>query len=61
MDSGSSGDGRLLLHLKYLNKAIIGTLEKLEGFVSSKVFASHVSCMHALNYPKEAVFWFRFS
>ena len=33
MDSGSSGDGRVLLHLKYLNKAIIGTLEKLEGLL----------------------------
>ena len=31
-------DGRGLLRLKYLDKATIGTLEKIEGFVSSKVY-----------------------
>ena len=32
-----------MLRLKYLNKAIIGTLEKIKGFVSSKVYCR--SCM----------------
>ena len=47
IDSGPSGNGRGLLRLKYLNKAIIGTLEgtleKKKGFVSSKVYCR--SCM----------------
>ena len=44
MDGGPSGDRRGLLRLKYLNKkAIIGTLEKIEGFLSSKVYCR--SCM----------------
>ena len=43
MDSGPSGDGRGLLCLKYLNKAIIRYPRKDEGFISSKVYCR--SCM----------------
>ena len=61
MDSGPSGNGRGLLRLKYLNKAIIGTLEgtleQIKWFVSSKV---SVCCTQALNYHKEAVIFFFF-
>ena len=48
MDSGPSGDGRGLLRLKYLNKAIISQPRKHSSKVQ-RFIAGHVCCMHARN------------